>query len=138
MKKIVLSLCFVSLISLFFSCSDKEDPDGKWDDNIKLSTKSAEFSADADSITITTKGTGWWINYITVNSKTYYYDNEDADLAGLYNYSFQGDGVVVERRDTTRLFIKADANSSSTEKVITVSLEAGDYFDDVKITQAAQ
>ena len=78
------------LISLFSSCSDKEDPDGKWDDNIKLSTKSAEFSAGADSITITTEGTWWWINYITVNSKTYYYDNEDADRSGLYNYSFQG------------------------------------------------
>jgi hypothetical protein len=41
----------------------------------------------------------------------------------------------VERRDKTKLFIKVDENPANVQRLITVGLEAGDYFDKVTITQ---
>lgn len=135
MKRIIYFLSVITLTSIFYSC-DKEDPDGKWSDNIKLSAKTAEFSSNADSVKITTRGRWWWVCDITVNDTTYY-NFEDIDLES-YNYSIQENGILVERRDTTTLFIKADANKTGTIREITVGLEAGDYFDRVTVTQAAE
>ncbi|MBN2259660.1 MAG: hypothetical protein JW702_03910, partial [Clostridiales bacterium] len=59
------SVLFAFCIIIMASCSDNEDPIGKWDDNIKLSARYAEFSSESDSITIKTKGDWWWINGIS-------------------------------------------------------------------------
>lgn len=135
MKRIIYFLSVVILTSIMYSC-DKKDPLGKWSDNIKLSAKTAEFSSNADSVKITTQGTWWWVCDITVNDTTYY-NFEDINLES-YNYSIQESGILVERRDTTTLFIKADANKTGAIRKITVGLEAGDYFDRVTVTQAAE
>lgn len=54
-KKPILIILILSIF-LINSCSDKFEPEGKWKDNIKLSTKNVEFAAKTDSVTITTKG----------------------------------------------------------------------------------
>lgn len=118
---------------MLFSCINRKD--GDWDDNIKLSVKIAEFSAEADSIIITTKGTWWWINDIKINQTEFYYF-EGVNLESNH-YTIQQDDILVERRNATTLFIKAGANSTGVKRAITVGLEAGDYFDRVRITQAA-
>ena len=133
MKKIS---CF-NLLILFFtmllpSCIIE---DGKWKDNIKLSAKSLEFQAKPDSSIITTEGDWWWICDITVNDNHFYgFDiNPDSE-----NYIIKQDCFTVERRDKHTLFIRLDENLLNISRVVTIGLEAGDYFDRVTITQKAR
>ena len=118
----------------FFSCSKICDrKDGDWDDNIHLSTKTAEFNASGDSIVIKTGGDWWWISDISVDS-TWYYSFTDVDLQSD-NYKIKQSCFDVQRRDKNTLFIKVDANPKNVKRIITVGLEAGDYFDRVIVTQ---
>lgn len=134
MNKVFILILGIFLIS---SCSDKEVLIGKWDDNIKLSTKYVELAAKADSVTITTEGDWWWINGITFKDSTYqYYQREDINLESD-SYSIKEDCFVVERRDKNTLFIKLVENTSGKERSVNITLEAGNYFDYVKIKQAA-
>jgi hypothetical protein len=123
----------IILAAMFFSCADRLDPIGKWSDVIKLSTKSVEFDAHADSVTITTEGDWWWVTDVSVDD-TVYYDFRDVNLEAD-NFSIQRDCFVVERRDKTKLFIKVDENPANVQRLITVGLEAGDYFDKVTVNQ---
>ena len=129
---------FIVILSIFLinSCSDKEDPIGKWDDIIKLSTKNVEFAAKADSVTITTGGDWWWINGISLGDSTYsYYNREDINLESN-SYIIMEDCFVVERRDKNTLFVKLDENNSENERLLTIVLEAGNYFDYVNVRQS--
>ena len=120
------------------SCSDKKDPIGKWDDNIKLSTKNVEFGVMADSVLITTGGDWWWIAEISLDDISYsYYNNEDINLESD-SYTILEDSFVVERRDKNSLFIKLNENVTGNERVMTIVLEAGNYFDYVYIKQSAK
>ncbi len=133
MKKL---LYFISLSTLiFFTSCDQDEPEGKWSDNIKLSAYSAELSANADSVAFTTGGSWWWITHVSVNDSTYH---PEEDLSEMHNYSISNDDVLVERRNTTTLFVKVGANVSGKTRTIKVGLEAGDYFDSVTVTQTAK
>ncbi len=109
---------------------------GDWDDNINLSVRSVKFDAHADSVVITTKGSGWWITDVSVDSAYYVLPvglNQQAD-----NYAFTKDCFVIERRNRKTLFIKVDANTAYNQRIITIGLESGDYFDRVIITQKSK
>jgi hypothetical protein len=132
-NKVIILILSIFLIS---SCSDKEDPLGKWDDNIKLSTKNVQFGVNADSVVITTEGDWWWINGISVNGiRSVYYNREDVDLEAD-SYVLEGDCYIVEKRDKNTLFISMSENLTGNERRMLVTLEAGDYFDYVEILQA--
>lgn len=134
MYKIIV--LFLSVI-LYSSCSDKYGLDGKWEDNIKLSTKKVEFGVEADSVIITTKGDWWWIDGISLNDSNYvYYNNEDINLESDH-YKIVEDDFVVERRDKNTLFVKMNKNLTGNQRVMTIVFEAGDYFDRVNIIQSA-
>lgn len=122
---------FVVFLISCYTCSEKKV--GDWDDNIKLSTKAVEFSALSDSVTIKTGGSGWWVSDVSVNSD-WFYGFKDINLEAD-SYTIQQDCFVVERRDKNTLFIKVDENPLNVQRIITVGLEAGDYFDRVTITQ---
>jgi hypothetical protein len=125
-------------IFFFISCADKFDPIGDWDDNIKLSTKNVSLTGETDSILITTKGNWWWIGGVTFNDSTYhYYGREDINLESD-SYSITEDGFLVERRSKNSLFVKINANNTGSERVMTITLQAGNYFDAVTIKQAAK
>lgn len=131
MKQILsITLMIVSFITIY-SCSEKEL--GDWDDNIKLSTKAVEFSSLSDSVTIKTGGSKWWVSDVSVNSD-WFYGFKDINLEAD-SYTIQQDCFVVERRDKNTLFIKVDENPLKVQRVITVGLQAGNYFDRVTITQ---
>src|SRR5512135_2536312 len=98
---------------------------GHWHDNIKLSTKSAEFSANGDSLLITTKGGWWWVSDISVDGK-HFYDFPGVDVFAD-SYVLKEDCFVVERREKYTLFIKLVENPLSVDRIVTVGLEAGDY-----------
>jgi hypothetical protein len=136
MKRISSFTCLITIVILFYSCSDKYQLIGKWDDNIKLSSKTAEFKASTDSVTIKTGGSQWWITDIRVDDN-YFYDFSSIDQQAD-NYSLKQDFLNIERRDRHTLFIKAGANPNNVKRIIIVELQAGDYFDNVTITQTAK
>ena len=133
MNKTLLIGLFILVAGSFFSCSDTKRKDGDWDDNIHLSKKTVEFGASADSVIITTEGNWWWVNSVSVNG-TYFHLPPEINVESE-NYIFKRDCFVVERRDKNTLFIQLDANPLTVDRVVSVELEAGDYFDRVKITQ---
>jgi hypothetical protein len=132
MKNLLSFSLLVITCLVLFSCSTK-DREGEWDDNIKLSGKTFEFGAGADSVTVTTGGNWWWVSSVSVDGNSYY---GFADVkAEADSYSIKQDYFIVERRNKNTLFIKVAANSQSVTRKIVVCLEAGDYFDAVTITQ---
>lgn len=133
MNKAVVSLLSILLIS---SCLNKE-PLGKWDDNILLSTRNVELSADTDSAIVTTGGNWWWIDGISFNDSIYhYYGSDKVDLESD-SYTISEEDFIIERRNKNTLFIKLLKNETGVERLMTISLEAGDYFDYVAVKQAA-
>ena len=127
MKKVsIFSLLILSITLILSSC-------GHWSDNIKLSTKSAKFSANGDSIIVTTKGGWWWLTGITVDNNHFY--NFDGIDVHADSYTVKQDCFVFERRDRFTLFIKLEPNTLNTNRKVIIELESGDYFDRVTITQ---
>jgi hypothetical protein len=135
MNKLVVIL--LSII-VFYSCSDREDPIGKWDDNIKLSTKNVVFSANADSVFITAEGDWWWIDCISFNDSCYCYSQREDINLELESYIIKEEFFVVERRNKNTLFVKMDENLTGTERLMSIVLQAGNYFDYVQIKQLAE
>ncbi|RLD46387.1 MAG: hypothetical protein DRI86_03280 [Bacteroidetes bacterium] len=133
MKNIVL--LFIFGISFLTSCDKKGGQDGIWDDIIELSIKDVEFGVKADSVLISTKGDWWWVCEITFNDSINAIDSTINLEAN--SYSIIGDNYVIERRNKNSLFVKLDENKTGKERVLLIGLEAGDYFDHVKITQLA-
>ena len=131
MKKTFCFTLMIVFIIAFYSCSK---PKGDWPDNIGLSTKVVEFNAQSDSVTITTFGSSWWIGDVSVNSDWYYNFNLEVNLE-TDSYIIKHDCFTVERRDKHKLLIKVDENPLNIQRIITVGLQAGDYFDRVTITQ---
>lgn len=123
---------YILLISLiaFSSCIDWI---GGWKDNIHLSTRTLHFNSAGDSAIVTTKGNWWWVSDISVDS-THYYNFKDINLESDH-YTIKDDCFIVERRDKNTLFIKVDANPLNVNRIVTVGLEAGDYFDRVTVIQ---
>ena len=118
------------LIVALYSCAK---PKGLWDDNIHLATKTAVFSASGDSVTIKTGGDWWWISDISVDDK--WYSNFMGANVQANHDAIKQDCFEVEHRDKNTLFIKVTANPNNVKRIVTVGLEAGDYFDRVTITQ---
>ena len=135
MKNLIIVFLSCVLIS---SCSDKEDIIGKWDDNIKLSAKTVEFEAKADSVIITTEGDWWMIGDISLNNNPYTFNLDENISPYSHPYAIIGDDFVVEKRDKTTLFIRLDENETGEERILGISLLAGDYGDHVVIKQSAQ
>ncbi len=127
----------VLLMALFTcsSCTKKTNLIGIWDDNIKLSQKEAQFIAEKDSIIITTEGEWWWITGISLNGVSNF------DLSGIdtsaKNFVINQTEFRIERRNATEIYIEMTKNLSNSEKILIIGLEAGDYFDGIKITQSA-
>jgi hypothetical protein len=127
MRKVSIFILFVLSITLILSSC------GGWRDNIKLSIKTAEFSAKGDSILITTKGDSWWLSNITVDNKIF--DKFDGIDVLADSYIVKQDCFIFQRRDGNTLFIKLEPNPLSLKRTVIFELEAGDYFDRVTITQ---
>ncbi len=131
MKRILSFILLIFIVLTINSCLHKKI--GEWDDNIKLSTKAVEFDALSDSVTVKTGGSAWRISDVSVNS-VYFYDFKSINFESD-SYIIKQDCFVVERRDKNTLFIKVAENPLNVQRIITVGLEAGDYFDRVTITQ---
>ena len=132
-RNLKVNLAIIFAVTLFSCSKINQRKDGDWDDNIHLSTKTVELKATSDSVAIKTEGSWWWVSDISVDSKSYF-NFVGVDLQAD-NYKIKQDCFVVERRDKNTLFIKVEANPNNDKRIITVGLEAGDYFDRVTVTQ---
>ena len=130
MKKAHLVLLFIT--SFLFSCSDSKD--GISEDNIELSQKEVQFDASEDSITVTTKKDGWWIVEVSLNGATNFEQTENSNDEFLMNEN----EFTIERRSPKELYIQMSPNSTSSERKLIISLQNGNYFDGITITQAAK
>jgi hypothetical protein len=137
MKKIFKFSILIIFALALFSCS-KIDEKGKWSDNIHLSTKAAAFNAAGDSVTVTTGGSWWWVSSVGVINPgvdtTWYYDFKGVNQ-GVSPYSIKQACFDLERLDLHTLFIKVDANPNHAKRIISITLQAGDYGDGITITQ---
>lgn len=136
MKKIII-YGFLALIGIFtLSCTKSADEDiiGKWDDNIKLSQKTATLSSNLNSITITTESIYWWLDGISL-------DNNNIDLSNIdrhsKNFVITNSEFQVERKeDGKKIIITLNQNNTNSERILVISMQNGDYYDGVKIIQA--
>ena len=135
MKKIII-YGFLTLIGIYMiSCSTNgnENPIGKWDDNIKLSQKTATLNSNENSITITTESTSWWLSEISLN-------NNSIDLINVdklsKNFVITNSDFQVERKeDGKKIIITLNQNNTNSERILVVRMQYGDYYDGVKIIQ---
>jgi hypothetical protein len=136
MKKIII-YGFLALIGIFMlSCTKNADEDiiGKWDDNIKLSQKTATLSSNLNSITITTESIYWWLDGISL-------DNNNIDLSNIDRHSknfviTNSDFQVERKEDGKKIIITLNQNNTNSERILVISMQNGDYYDGVKIIQA--
>jgi hypothetical protein len=130
MKKII-SILFLGFIFItFLSCSKNED--GKWEDNIKLSTKLVEFNSSENLTTITTETNSWWLDGIAFNGN-------QIDLQQInqtsQNFIVENSDFTIERINGNIIKIKMNENSTSAERIINIALQNGNYFDGIKVIQ---
>ncbi|WP_163322016.1 hypothetical protein [Draconibacterium mangrovi] len=129
MKKLLLLLSLIAILS----CS-KDTPIGLWDDNIKLSQKEVEFDAKENTIVITTEGEWWWIDALKLNGSNI---NIDDMVTTADNFVIEEPEFKIERKNATEIHISMSENLSDNERVLIIGLEAGAYFDGIRVTQSA-
>lgn len=129
MKK---NIILILIIILNLSCSDSKD--GDWDDNIKLSQKELQFDSLENSVVITTEGDWWWI------SEVFFKDGQTFDLSNVdttaNNFTITESEFTLERKNGKQIIIKLFENTTGSERILTVGLQAGNYFDGITITQS--
>ena len=133
-EKLIFGIISIFILSLA-SCNSNE-PDGKWDDNIKLSEKEVTISAESKALIITTKGTWWWINGIALD------DDWGYDISGIDttkdDFFIEENEFTIERKNATEIHISLTANQTNVDRILTVGLQSGNYFDGIKIIQTGK
>lgn len=132
MKKIISLVLIAFTIITFLSCSNQED--GKWDDNIKLSTKNVSFNSNENTVIVTTGRSNWWLVGIGLNGTLL--DLQEIDGISQ-NFIVAHSDFTVERIDGNVIKITMNANTTTTERILDISLQNGNYFDGIKVTQKA-
>ena len=129
-----LSAIIPFFLFMLVSC-ETSDVDGKWDDNIKLSENNITISAEANTVLITTKGTSWWIAGVLL------YDNSDYDISNTdttqEDFVIATEDFIIERKNAKEIHVSMKQNNTGSERTLTVSLQAGNYFDGFQVHQSA-
>lgn len=135
MKKTIFYGIFTLIVFFMNSCTKSENEViiGKWDDNIKLSQKTATLNSDLNSITITTESTSWWLGGISLNNINI--DLTDVDRLSKNFVITNSDFQVERKEDGKKIIITLNQNNTNSERILGVSMQSGDYFDFVKIVQ---
>ncbi|WP_282122487.1 hypothetical protein [Algibacter mikhailovii] len=126
---VVISILFLGLLSC-----DKNTNEGAWEDNIKLSHKEINFTAESNTVLITTEGNWWWINGIALNDD-WSYDISEIDTT-QDKFLIEDTAFTIERRNTNEIHIAMTENQTSSARTLTIGVQAGNYFDSIKIIQS--
>jgi len=125
-----------SLLFLMVSCGNSaDDLDGKWKDNIKLSQKEVNFSAESNTVDVITEGSKWWIGEIFLDNKNY--DLSDVNTQAA-NFVISKEDFSISRIDSKKLHIEVFANDTRDDRVLKIFLQNGDYFDVIEVRQAGK
>ena len=131
MKNIPYRILISVMILLLISCK-KDQLIGNWKDNIKLSQKAVTLNANLNSITINTESTSWWLNNIMLNKV-------DVDLSTVIktdkNFVVNSADFKVERINGNTIVITMNRNTTGFDRLLTIGLQNGNYFDGIEITQ---
>ena len=133
-EKLILGV--ISILILVLTSCNSNEPDGKWDDNVKLSEKEVTISAEPNALTITTKGTWWWINAISLNDD-WNYDISEIDTS-KNDFFIDDIDFIIERKNSTEIHISLTENKTKVDRILTIALQAGNYFDGIKIIQTGK
>ena len=131
MKKIIIYVTILFIGISILSC--KKNTDGKWEDNIKLSTKDIRFDSAQHSYTITTQSTNWWLGGISLNG-----NNVDISNINKLSKNFivtHSEFQVERQEDGKKIIVSMNQNNTSSDRTLIISLQNGDYFDGIKVTQ---
>lgn len=133
-QKLLAGIIFILCLSVL-SCNS-EEPDGKWDDNIKLSEKEVTIGAESNTIVISTGGTSWWVSDLGFNGDWSY------NVLGIDttqdNFLIQENEFTIERINGNEIHIYIAENESSIERILIIGLQSGNYFDGIKIIQTGK
>ena len=124
---------FIFIACMLQSCNDEEKLIGLWDDIIKLSEKEVAISAESNSLVITTEGTGWWINEIGLDDD-WSYDIDGIDTT--QDFLIEENDFIIERINTNEIHISMTENHSDLNRILSITLQAGNYSDRVRIIQS--
>ena len=129
MKK---NIILILIVIFSMSCSDSND--GDWDDNIKLSQKELRFNSLENLAVITTEGDSWWISGI------FFKDRQTFDLSNVdttaNSFAITESAFTLERKNGNEISIKLYENTTGSERILTIRLQAGNYFDGITIIQS--
>lgn len=132
-KHIMRKIAFLTLLMPFIcliSCTRYEEG---WSDSIQVSTKSVNFNSKGGDFTVTSKGS-FWFRGINMPDSTYVLNSN----WGTIPCKMVGDWYTVNRTEDKTLVIHVDANTTGKAREFIISLEAGDYFDSVNVTQSLE
>lgn len=84
---------------------------------------------------ITTEGEWWWVDQIALNGEL------QSSLEGVEttesDFIIEEEEFKIERRNSTEILIEMTQNHTASERILVIGLQAGNYFDGIKIVQAA-
>ena len=135
MKKFIYIL---SIALMTFACAD--DPDGKWGDIIKPSTRDVYFDSQGGSYTVTTKGEWWWMGGARAPGPEHIDQEITFDETGNNRDIIKVEGAwfVVSKDDKTTITISTTANNTGADRSFFLGLQAGNYHTAIKVKQAGQ
>lgn len=116
------------------SCSSDKN-EGKWDDNINLSEENITVSAEATTVLVTTGGSSWWVAGILLDDDSDYYIS-DIDTT-QENFLIATEDFILERKNAKDILVSMTQNTTGIDRTLTVTLQAGNYFDGFKVYQSA-
>lgn len=126
----------VLFLTLLIICSCTDEKEGDWDDNIKLSQKEFKFDAAENIALIMTQGDFWCI------SELFFRDGQSFDISDIdtkaKNFIITESDFTLERKNGKEIVITLLENNTNDERIFTVGLQAGNYFDGITIIQSAE
>ncbi|PIE99261.1 MAG: hypothetical protein CR961_01035, partial [Polaribacter sp.] len=123
----------VGLISCFRNNKTKDKTMlGVSPDGIKLSKKDFVINNQKQRLEIETKGEWWWFNDIKINEKHIQFDMEKS---AKKDFKIENEDIKIKRKNATNFYIEISKNKSNTQRNFVITLQSGNYFDYIKISQ---
>ncbi|NDV97322.1 hypothetical protein D0T84_20820 [Dysgonomonas sp. 521] len=132
-RKKLINVVFATIVFLTFmdaGCSDKNEVEGRYKDNIHLSKKNVDFNAKASSDVITTKGEGWKFDVITDNDVRTDYSNEKEEIK-----DYSSDWITVTKADEKTIKFEVQENKTGKQRILYLALFNWGYSDLITVTQ---
>ncbi|WP_276379850.1 hypothetical protein [Flavobacterium sp. H4147] len=137
MKTRLLFTLFSALSFFIISCSSDENNGGGviggGSDPIKLSNKKISFSSEANSVTITSQSKWWKIGDIRLNDEKFGFNSE---IAAQQSFILKYNEFQIERKEGTTIIININKNTTNQDRNLIITLQEGNYYDNINISQA--